>query len=81
MTSTANKIRALPWKGNATDIVTGSSLDPKLDNSLLAQAQRLIEAEYDNAAAWEGEKALQKLCFGEDLSDEDRSQWEKDQGR
>lgn len=71
----SEKIKALPWKGNALDIVEGSSLSGE-DNSLYGQASRWIAEESDPDEAWEGEKALHLCCFGETLGDGSRAAWE-----
>jgi hypothetical protein len=76
MSTTADKIRALPWKGNAwDDIIKGCSLEPSLDNSLSGQADRLIANEPDPNEAWEAEKAAHLCMMGIELGDEGKEEW------
>jgi hypothetical protein len=69
---TADKIRALPWKGNAgDDLITRGGVKSTYDI-----ANDLILHEPDNDEAWEAEKALNWCCFGEEIGDESRREWE-----
>jgi len=70
----SEKIRRMPWKGNAADDMTGPS-------SLCNIASDLIEREPDNDEAWEAEKALLLYCFGIEESDEHRAAWEAERMR
>ena len=77
---TSDKIRALPWKGNARDDVIAPDPLAALSGgskSTLDIANEMIEREPDNDEAWEAEKALNWCCFGERVGDDQRKEWER----
>lgn len=74
---TSDKIRALPWKGNARDdLIKPDPLNLR-SKSTLDIANELIERETDADEAWEAEKALNWCCFGELVDDGQREEWER----
>ncbi len=75
---TADKIRALPWTGNAMDDIIKGSVLSGVDTSTYGQAAALVKDEPDPDERWEAEKAFQLCCFAEILTDDDRSTWQED---
>ena len=77
--TTADKIRALPWKGNARDDLIAPDPLAALSGgskSTYDIASEMIANEPDADAAWEAEKALNWCCFGEEIDDGHREAWE-----
>ena len=79
--TTAEEIRALPWKGNARDDLIAPDPLAALSGgskSTYDIASEMIANEPDANAAWEAEKALHWCCFGMVVDDSDRDGWERD---